>query len=208
MTRRARIMQKIRDARGVAAIEFAVALPVFLTATMAVLDLSYEQYASAVLHGVVDKAARDGSLEGFAADQSDLDEYIKRQILDVWPGADVSVTREAFAGFNHLRERNKPEKFTDINGDGKYDKGECFQDTNGNGQYDKNRGNGKTGNGGAEDVVLLTATVTRQRIFPGWQFINMPQEAEIVATMTLRNQPYASGGGGPQMICGDGDDDD
>lgn len=203
MTRRARLLQKLRDARGVAAIEFAVALPVFLTATMAVFDLSYEQYASAVLQGVVDKAARDGSLEGFASDQSDLDDYIERQIFGVWPGADVRVEREAYAGYSHLSQRNKPEKFTDINGDGKYDKGECFQDANGNGRFDKNRGNGQRGNGGAEDVVLLTATVTRQRIFPGWQFMNMSQEAEIVATMTLRNQPYAAAGNGPQMICGD-----
>lgn len=202
MTLRARLFQKLRDTRGVAAIEFAVALPVFLTATMAVLDLSYEQYASAVLQGVVDKAARDGTLEGFQMDQGDLDDFIEKQILSVWPGADVTVTREAFAGFSDVRERNKPEKFTDINGDGKYDKGECFHDANGNGRYDKNRGRGKAGNGGAQDVVLLTATVTRQRIFPGWQFMNMPQEAEIVATMTLRNQPYAAAGSGPQMICG------
>jgi hypothetical protein len=118
----------------------------------------------------------------------------------------VTVQREAFANFKDYGKRGKSEAFTDINGNKKYDDGECFEDVNGNGKFDKNRGKGKAGNGGAEDVVLLTATITMDRIFPGWQLIGQPKEAEVVATMTLQNQPFADGSEGPQMICGDGDD--
>lgn len=201
-------LRQLGETTAVAAIEFAVALPVFLMATMGILDLAYEQYAGSVLQGVVEKAARDGTLEVFASDQSGLDAFIRQQILAVWPGANVTVTREAYGGFSDLRTRNKPERFTDANNDGKYDMGECFYDANANGKYDKNRGTGNAGNGGAGDVVLLTATITRSRIFPGWQFIGQPQVADIEATMTLRNQPYAATSGGPQMICGDVDGDD
>lgn len=188
----------LRDTRGAAAIEFAVALPVFLMATLGLFDLTYEQYASAVLQGVVEKAGRDGSLEDFAADQSDLDAYIERSVRDVWPRADVLIERQSYAGF---RERNQPEKFTDINGDGKYDKGECFEDANGNGTFDRNRG--RRGNGSAEDVVLLTATIKMDRVFPGWELFGQSQVAEIVATMTLRNQPYAAASNAPKLVCGD-----
>jgi TadE-like protein len=203
MTRLLALCKRWRDTRAVAAVEFALALPIFLMATLGLFDLTYEQYASAVLQGVVEKAGRDGTLEGFAKDQSDLDEYVERQIRQIWPGADVTIDREAFTGF---RDKGKPEKFTDANGDGKYDEGECFEDSNGNGKHDKSRG--RKGNGGADDVVLLTATITMDRIFPGWQLLGQPQEAEVVATMTLRNQPYAAAAGGPQIICGDDDDDD
>lgn len=207
---RLRGWRELCEKRAVAAIEFAVALPIFLMMTLGLFDLAYEQYAGAVLQGVVEKASRDGTLEGFAKDQDDLDRYIKRQVLSVWPGADVTIQREAFAGF---RDVGKAEKFTDANGNGRYDKGECFEDSNGNARFDKSRG--KKGNGGADDVVLLTATITMNRIFPGWQLIGQPQEAEVVATMTLRNQPYAAATGGPTIMCGDGnkgngrgDDDD
>jgi hypothetical protein len=203
MIRKLRRLRELCETTAVAAIEFAVALPVFLMATMGILDLAYEQYAGSVLQGVVEKAARDGTLEGYAADQSALDNYIKQQILGVWPGSKVTIERESFSSFSDYRTRNKPEKFIDGDGDGKYKNGECFEDANGNGRYDKNRGNGKSGNGGAGDIVLLTATITRSRIFPGWQFIGQPQVADIEATMTLRNQPYAAESGGPQMICGD-----
>ncbi len=210
MSVRPSLLRRLRETRAVAAVEFALVLPVFLIATLGILDIAYEQYAASVLQGVVEKAARDGTLEGYAKDQSDLDNFIKQEIQQVWPGSSVVVERTAFASFKDVG-KNKPEHFTDANNNGKYDKGECFSDANGNGKHDKNRG--RAGNGGAGDIVQLTATITMDRIFPGWQLIGQPQEAEIVATMTLKNQPYAAEAGAPQMICGDGhtpdaDDDD
>jgi Flp pilus assembly protein TadG len=196
-----------RDSKAVAAIEFAVALPVFLMATLGIFDLAYQQYADAVLQGVVEKAGRDGTLEGYAGDQSDLDTYIRTKVREVWPHADVTITRESFSSFRQVR---KGEKFTDANSNGVFDAGECFQDTNGNGVFDKKANKGRTGNGGADDIVLLTTTITMDRIFPGWQFINQPQQSEVVATMVLKNQPYAAGAEPPKMICGGaeaGDDD-
>jgi hypothetical protein len=205
MTAKPSLLRRLRETRAVAAIEFALVLPIFLIATLGILDIAYEQYAASVLQGVVEKAARDGTLEGYAKDQADLDYFIEKQVRDVWPGADVVIERQAFARFKDVG-KNKPESFTDANSNDKYDDGECFSDSNGNGKYDTNRG--RAGNGGAGDIVLLTATITKDRIFPGWQLIGQPAEAEIVATMTLKNQPYAAESGGPQMICGDGFDYD
>jgi hypothetical protein len=199
------LLRRLRETRAVAAVEFAVVLPVFLIATLGILDIAYEQYAASVLQGVVEKAARDGTLEGYAKDQANLDYYIEKQVREVWPDADVVIERQAFASFKDVG-KNKPESFTDANKNDRYDDGECFSDSNGNGKYDKDRG--RAGNGGAGDIVLLTATITMERIFPGWQLIGQPAEAEIVATMTLKNQPYAAESGGAQMICGDGFEDD
>lgn len=202
MTRINSLRLRLKETRAVAAIEFAVAAPVFLMATLGLFDLTYEQYAGSVLQGVVEKASRDGTLEGFAKDQSDLDNYIKRKVHEVWPGAKVVIEREAYSTFSNASRRGKPEDFTDADGDGKWKKPECFVDGNGNGQYDKNRGNGKKGNGGANEIVLLTATITMDRIFPGWKLIGQPQEADIETTMMLRNQPYAAAAEAPKMICG------
>ncbi len=194
---RALIGRLRRDARGVAAVEFALVSPLFLLATMGLFDLTYQYYAKSVLEGVVEQAARDATLEGYAEDQSKLDAFVTGEVQSVWKGADIKITRSAYLSF---AEVSAPEDFTDANGNNKYDLGECFIDANGNGIWDNNRG--RNGNGGADDVVALTAEMSLERVFPAWKMLGQPQVSKIVAVTVLRNQPYGPGGTGGAMKCG------
>ncbi len=186
-----------RNARGVAAVEFALVSPLFLLATMGLFDLTHQYYARSVLEGVVEQAARDATLEGFAKDQTKLDNFVKSQVQSVWRDADLKFKREAFDSFGGV---GRAEDFTDANGNGKYDKGECFIDANGNGMWDENRA--RTGNGGAEDVIAYTTEMRLMRIFPLWRMLGQPQNKSISVTTILRNQPYSAGTGKGAMICG------
>ena len=90
--------------------------------------------------------------------------------------------------------------YTDTNGNGKYDKGECFEDVNGNGVWDSDMGEG--GQGGADDAVLYTMTVSYNRLFPMAKMLGWSATQTITASTVLRNQPYGTQSTStPQTIC-------
>ena len=84
---------------------------------------------------------------------------------------------------------NTPEDFNDSNGNGLYDPNECFTDMNGNARWDADRGRSNS-QGGADDVVLYTVSVSYNKIFPLWKLIGQPSTNVISAETTLRNQPF------------------
>jgi len=93
----------------------------------------------------------------------------------------------------------KPEKLiTDVNGNGKYDPGDCWQDDNGNGVYDTDAG--KSGIGGADDVVLYSVTLAMPRILPMATLIGLPATQTINVKTTVRNQPFANQAS-PAVAC-------
>ena len=48
-----------RDARGVAAVEFALVAPALLLTIMGIFDLGYNIYANTMVQGAIQRAARD-----------------------------------------------------------------------------------------------------------------------------------------------------
>ena len=107
----------------------------------------------------------------------------------MFSGADVTFTRKAYDSFGQV---GAEERYTDDNPkNGKYDAGECFDDFNGNGRWDADRGRG--GNGGADDVVLYTASMKFNRILPVWLMLDQQQETTLSSSTVLRNQPFANG---------------
>ena len=179
-------LAELRTAReGAAIIEFAVAAPVLLLVLIAVFDLGYMIYASAVLHGAVQEAARSSSLE--TADTSAADAYVTSVMQNVLPGATVTTTRKSYYDFSDIA---RPETWDDSNNDGICDDGESYTDENGNGQWDADVG--ESGNGGADDVVVYTATVTYEPLFPN-PFISGTSEMRTMSASTVKkNQPFAS----------------
>ena len=80
---------------------------------------------------------------------------------------------------------------TDHNGNGQFDAadGDCYEDANGNGNYDTDAG--KTGNGGADDVVLYTANISAPRILPLDGFLpGVGSTIDYTLETAVRNQPY------------------
>lgn len=179
-----------RQQRGTAMIEFALLGPLFLLLLMGIFDYGWQLYARQVLQGAVAKAARAATLESNAASQAALDDAVAAAVRKVFHDAGVTFTRKTYDSFGDV---GNPEPFKDSKKplNGVYDEGECFEDINGNGKWDADRG--RDGNGGADDVVLYTASMKIKRVLPVWRMLGQPQESTLTATTVLRNQPYAIG---------------
>ena len=163
-----------RHQRGTALMEFALTAPVFLLILMGIFDYCWQMYAQQVLQGAVAKAGRDATIETYAIDQSKLDTFVSNQVHKVFKGADVTFKRRAYDDFSKMKEP----RTVDYDGDGVID---CVED------------GGKAGNGGADDVVLYTASMRFERVLPVWRMLGQSQYMTLSSTTVLRNQPFAAG---------------
>lgn len=177
-----------RHDRGTAITEFALTAPLFLLVLLGIFDFSWQMYAKEVLQGAVAKAARDATLEANISDQVALDKKVRETVLGVFRNANVTFSRKAYDSFDEVGD---PEPYKDANKNGKYDNGECFEDINGSGAWDADRA--RQGNGGADDVVLYTASMKITRVLPVWRMLGQPQQTTLHATTVLRNQPFNAG---------------
>lgn len=187
------------DAKGATLPEFAIVLPTFLLLLFGIFDVGQGIYIQSVLQGAIQDGGRDAGLESGSSQMSAIDRYVREQMDPVAISNPIyTFKRENYSSFSDV---GRPEDFTDTNKNDQYDGGECFVDENGNGTWDADVG--KSGLGGANDVVLYTVTLTYDRLFPLWKLINGDQRATTSASTVLRNQPF-----GPQatrvqkQICG------
>lgn len=190
MVRRAHLPALLRrlrgDSKGVTLVEFAFVGPVLILMIMGLFDIAHTQYTSSVLHGAMQKAGRDLTLESALSRQSQIDARVIEQVRSVMPNG-ATVTLEKFSHFD-FSDVNQPEEFTDQNGDNQCNNSEPYVDTNDNARWDADRGKG--GIGGARDVVLYEATVTYPRMFPMFGLAGLPTNVSIKAATILRNQPF------------------
>ena len=169
-------------------VEFAFVAPVLILMIMGILDVGHRIYATAILQGSVQKAARDASLDDGAGNASTIDARVKNLMLPVVQAEPISTfdfTRQNYSNFSDV---SQPEDFTDTNNDGDCNNGEPYDDINGNDSWDADRG--VTGQGNAKDAVLYTVRVTYPRLFPMAGLIGLPQEESIEASTVVRNQPF------------------
>ena len=173
-----------RDEQGATIVEFAFVLPVLAMLLMGLFDMGYNLYASAILQGAIQKAARDSTIEG--ATSASLDAAVSDAVHRIVPNATLVFDRKNYAS---LSDVGTPEDFTDVNGDGVCDGGEPYEDANGNGTWDTDRG--ITGEGGARDAVLYTVKVSYPHAFPVGNLIGLSGDEKMQASTVLRNQPYS-----------------
>ena len=179
-----RLASRLRGAcDGASAVEFALAAPVLLVLLMGMFDMGHMAYLNAVLNGVVEKVARDSTLEG--ANTTTSDATIGTMMASVAPGATVSTARKSYYDFTDVA---RPEAWNDANGNGRCDNAESYTDENNNGQWDADIG--KTGNGGSGDVVYLTATMTYTPLFKVPFTGNANGTRTLKATAVTKNQPF------------------
>jgi Flp pilus assembly protein TadG len=175
------------DAAGAALVEFAIILPVLVMMLLGLIEFGLNVYMRSVLEGAMIQAGRNSSLQSAQSGQTSIDDLVSATVHNILPSATVSFTRQNYGTFTSV---DKPEDFTDSNGNGVRDPGECFQDANGNSVWDAD--GGRTGLGGAIDVVQYTATVTYPSFIPGGAAIGISPTTTIKATTMLRNQPFAT----------------
>ncbi len=101
-----------RDARGVTALEFALAAPVMLLIMAVLLELGLAYYVQAVLTGTINAAGRDSSLQSAQTSTTTIDSEVTTRIQHVVPWATVSFSRRNYTDFTNV---GQPEVFTDSN---------------------------------------------------------------------------------------------
>lgn len=177
------------DENGISVVEFALISPVFFTLLLGTLDMGHTLYMQSVLQGVLQKAARDSTLESAsaAAQQTIINAEVDQQVKRLAANADIEITRRYFRDFTTASQA-KAETFTDANSNGTCDNGEAYEDANNNSVWDADGGN--AGQGGAKDSVVLTAKVSYPRMFPLHGLIGLPTTTTIQAMTVLANQPY------------------
>lgn len=176
-----------RDSGGASLVEFALVAPVLLLTLMGIFDLAYNTYATIMLDGAIQKAARDSTIEGADINSNKIDAAVTRAVRHIAPNSELTFARKAYTNFSDVSE---PEDFTDVDGNGSCNDGEPFEDINNNGTWDTDRG--KEGMGSARDAVLYTVTVEVPRLFPMAALIGLPNTFTTQAETVLRNQPYAA----------------
>lgn len=185
LTALAAIARLPRDTRGATAVEFAAIAPCLLMVLLGVMDLSYNLYASTLLEGALQRAARDSTIEGAEGRQLDIDNRVRDVVDDLVVDAEIKFDRRAYTDFSDI---SRPEEFTDANGDGTCNDGEPFEDANRNGTWDDDRG--KVGMGGARDAVLYTVTISYPRAFPVMGLLGFSSTVTTQSRTVLRNQPF------------------
>ncbi len=175
------------DSSGATIVEFAMIAPVLLLTVMGLFDMGHSMYISSILHGAIQKAARDSTIEGATNSEVAIDARVTAAVHRVVKNASPPVfTRKIYSNFTDV---NQPEDFDDIDGNGSCNGGETFEDANGNGVWDADKG--MMGFGGARDAVIYSVSVTYPRVFPVAALIGLPSTNTLVTDTVLRNQPFA-----------------
>lgn len=177
-----------RDEKGATLVEFGFVAPVLCLLLIGGLDVGHTLYLRSALEGVVQKAARDSSLEDGVANGPALDTRVRNRVLRLNNKANVAIRRDAFTSYGQAER--VAEQFTDSGtpGDGICNNSEPFVDENNNGVWDASLG--RSGQGGAKDAVIYRVTVTYPAMLPLWRFIHGSNNMTVVATTVLRNQPF------------------
>lgn len=181
------------DERGVTVVEFAMVAPIMCLLLLGAFDFAHTLYTRGVLQGIVQKVARDATMEEedpIVASRA-LDDKVKKQVYAMRNDAKLNFDRRFYRSFSEAAAA-KPEPWTDTNKNKKCDAGEPYQDNNLNKAWDKDGGN--AGQGGARDAVVYTVEMTYPRILPVYNFIGGSKTTKLTAVTLLRNQPFDSQG--------------
>lgn len=174
-----------KDENGVALTEFALITPIFMLMLMGVFDIGYGIYVKSLLEGAVEAAGREASLE--TTTTATIDDRVRTTMGSINRSNNLVFSREYYQNYVDVE---LPEDFTDGNANGLRDPGECFVDRNGNSQWDSDVG--LPGRGGAQDVVLYSATLTYSRLFPLWSLLGQSDSTEVTGSTYIRNQPFSA----------------
>lgn len=178
------------DEKGIAIIETALYLPVFLLVTTAVAELGMIMFVTTLLEGSLREASRYG-ITGQEQAGSTRVEQIRGIIDDTLIGlVDIDTATIEVKTYPSFADIETGEPFVDGNGNSSYDEGETYDDVNGNGVWDSDIG--EDGAGGAGEVVRYTVEVDWDIFSPMMEtiFANAEGAFPIRASMTVRNEPW------------------
>lgn len=174
------------DRQGIAAVEFAIlALPLFMV-IMGGIEFGFMMFTKARLGGVLQQAARMATTgdEANGEDGVNIDAMVRAD-LKVTAGARVDIEKSYYDSFDQVRT---PEQKDTEGTAPPY----CWTDVNGNQRWDKDPG--RTGLGGANDIVNYKVTVTYPVLFPlVTRTITGSPNMVLTGQAALQNEPFQGG---------------
>ena len=195
MSRRLPLRALRSDTRGATIVEFALVVPVLSVLLLGTLDLGYRSYVTSVVQGALHEAARMATVGGVST--ATIETHVQNRLRDFSRNATIATTTRSYTEFSGVAV---PETITqDTAPTGTYNSGDCFQDANGNGTYDLDRG--RSGMGGAEDVVFFEVTMTYPHIVPVGRLLGWTNNVTVRQNTVLRNQPFAGRNTTVTVIC-------
>ena len=182
-----RILSALRKSeRGVTAVEFAmIALPM-LTLIMGSIEFGINMFAKANLDGALREAARmsttgDPAITG--ANGELIDAFVRDRVAIV--GGTVAIDKQFY---DRMDQVGQPEKKLSGGANPPY----CFEDVNGNRTWDLDPG--RSGIGGAEDIVNYRVNLTYPALFPLiTRTVTGKSQMRLSSEISLRNEPFAGG---------------
>lgn len=176
----------LRDTRGLAAVEFAIlALPLFMV-IMGGIEFGFMMLTKARLGGTLQHAARMATTGDVTngTDGANIDAMVKAD-LKVTDGARVDIEKSYYDSFDQVR---KPEEKDTDGTTPPY----CWTDVNGNQRWDRDPG--RTGLGGANDIVNYKVTVTYPVLFPLiTRTVTGASDIVLSGQAALQNEPFQGG---------------
>ncbi|WP_033919882.1 TadE/TadG family type IV pilus assembly protein [Sphingomonas sp. 37zxx] len=190
----------VSDRRGSTIVEFAIIAPVLCLILLGSFEVAHTLYMRGALQGVLQKIARDSSLEsGTEAERMEaLDAQVTQSALGLANHAEVDITRRFYRTFSEAAAAHA-EDWDDTNGNGRCDNGEPYEDANHNNVWDAD--GGSEGQGGAKDAVVMTVKVSYPSMFPLRKLLGKAAaDTSVTAATVLRNQPYGDQGSFAQPV--------
>ena len=171
---------------GSASTEFALVLPVFLTAFIGILETSNYFFIAATLENAVLHASRFGVIGDTGTHATREDAILDVIETQTFGRIDVpSLTIETLV-YDNFGDIGDSEPYSDINENNTYDEGEPFSDVNGNGVWDDDVA--VAGLGGSGDIVLYRISHEPQSLTG--LFDSFVSQLPLSATMAVRNEPF------------------
>lgn len=174
-----------RETSGVTIVEFAMILPALCVVLLGIFEIGWRQYVSSIVQGTLHEAARMATVGGKST--TDIDNYVKGRLRSFSHAATVTTSTRSYDEFSAV---GTPELITsDTAPTGQFNPGDCYEDFNNNNSYDLDRG--RSGLGGADDIVRYEVTISYPRMFPIAAFLGWGNTESVTSNTVLRNQPYA-----------------
>lgn len=182
-----RRLSRIRsDEGGATLVEFGFVIGPLMVLIISTLDLGYRAYVDVQAGSAAYEVARLATTGGIDVSQVEgrVEELMDPILLN---GSTLTVEAQSYFDFTGI---GRAETITvDNNSNNRVDNNDCFIDENDNAQHDPDVG--RSGIGGANDVVLYTITVDSPNLTPIASLIGIGDTFSVRAQSTGRNQPYA-----------------
>lgn len=203
----------LRCCRGATLVEYAIVAPILMLLLMGTLEFNLVMYASAVLEGATNFAARlaktgytnssttspCSSQTGTAQNQQQFIQFIAEQhVGGLMNPCNLTASSKTYSQFGYVDEAEPycvPSTgicygYGSSNGNGPgYVPGDTYTDINGNGQWDSDIG--VAGLGGPGDIVVYTLSYPWPIMTPWMRpFFGNQSTITLTASAVVKNEPY------------------